>query len=56
MKILMLALLLACIIRIFSFGKWCIKYDNQNIIGNISVFILVLGLIVTFILIFINVK
>lgn len=56
MKILMLILILLCIIRTFSFGKWCIKYDNKNIIGSIGVFLLVLGLLVAFILIYTGVK
>ncbi len=47
MRILIIISLLFCVVKTISFFKWCINADRENIIGNISVFLLVLGLFFT---------
>lgn len=47
MRILILASVIFCIVKTLSYLKWCKNEDMSNLIGNISVFLLVLGLFLT---------
>lgn len=47
MRVLILTAIIFCTVKTLSFFKWCKNEDKSNLVGNISVFLLVLGLFLT---------
>lgn len=47
MRILIFIALTFCTVKTISYLKWCKNEDKSNLVGNISVFLLVLGLFLT---------
>lgn len=56
MSILIKIILFFVIIRTVSYGKWCLKYEKENIIGSVSVFFLSVCLVFSLILLCLKVK
>lgn len=56
MSFLILISLAFCTVKTLSYLKWCLNNDKKNIIGNVSVLLLNLGLIATGVIIYLNVN